>query len=87
MGVISARDKKQEKGPECPLIFISLMDKYRALKFLQRETGDKITIYPRGMLRWQDLSAYKEATGNTISYFEAELIMGIDAIFEGREDG
>ena len=87
MGVIKEPQMKEATGPECPVSLIDVFEKYRAIKFLQRETGDKITIYPRGMLRWQDLNAYKEATGNTISYFEAELIMGIDSIFEGREDG
>ena len=87
MGVISARDKKQEKGPECPLIFISLMDKYRALKFLQRETDDTIVIIPRDALKWQDLVAFRDVAGYGISLFEAEVIMGLDGIFEGREDG
>lgn len=84
---IAVKEKKDKKGPTCPFAFILTHDKYRELKFIQRDNGDNITIYPRDMLRWQDLNAYKEATGSTISILEAELIMGIDGIFEGREDG
>jgi len=39
------------------------------------------------MINWRDLVAYKSMTGETISLLETELIMGIDAIFEGRNDG
>jgi hypothetical protein len=38
------------------------------------------------MINWQDLVAYKSVTGETISLLETELIMGIDAIFEARDD-
>lgn len=87
MGVLQSAAKKEESGPKCPDIFIDTMDKYRALKFLQRHTSDSIRLYPRDMLTWRDLLDYQKATGHHISMLEAELIMGIDAIFEGREDG
>lgn len=87
MGVIEAASRKETKGPECPSIFIGTFEKYRGLKFLQRETDDSIRLYPRDMLTWRDLLDYQKATGHHISMLEAELIMGIDAIFEGREDG
>ncbi|ATE85640.1 hypothetical protein PF617_gp55 [Salmonella phage St162] len=64
-----------------------MWDKYRNLKFIQRDTGESLVLCPRGIIKWQDLIAYKSVTGDTISVLEAELIMGIDAIFEGREDG
>lgn len=87
MGVITDATQKDDGGPECPSLFVSTFEKYRELKFVQRDNGDSIVIYPRDLLRWQDLTAYKEATGQRISYLETELIMGLDAIFEGREDG
>lgn len=87
MGVITAAERKEDKGLECPPLFCDTFEKYRELKFVQRDNGDSIVIYPRDLLRWQDLVAYKEATGQRISYLETELIMGLDAIFEGREDG
>ena len=87
MGVIKSAEKTQQSGPDCPDIFIGTFEKYRALKFLQRSTNDSIRLYPRDMLNWRDLLDYQQATGNNISMLEAELIMGIDAIFEGREDG
>lgn len=87
MGVVKESDRKDERGPECPHCFVGTVEKYRELKFIQRETGDTIHIYPRDMLEWSDLKAYKDITGHEISMLEAELIMGIDAIFEGREDG
>lgn len=87
MGIIKKAERKEQKGPECPLIFIPTFEKYRELRFVQRVDDDRIVLYPRDMLSWQDLNAYKEATRTTISILEAELIMGIDAVFEGREDG
>jgi hypothetical protein len=86
-GLIKSAERKEDRGPECPPLFIGTMEKYRELKFVQRDNGDSIVIYPRDMLRWQDLISYKEATGQRISYLETEIIMGLDAIFEGREDG
>ena len=44
-------------------------------------------IYPREMLKWSDIVDYKAVTGQRISIMEADLIMRIDAIFEGRHDG
>lgn len=87
MGVIKESDRKEDRGPQCPPSFIGVFEKYRELKFIQRETGDTINIYPRDMLNWNDLMAYKAITSQEISMLEAELIMGLDAIFEGREDG
>lgn len=87
MGVISEPERKEERGPSCPPIFSGTFEKYRELKFIQRETGDTIKLYPRDMLTWPDLTAYKSATGQEITMLEAELIMGLDAIFEGKDDG
>lgn len=70
-----------------PGIFAGVWDKYRNLKFIQRDTGESLVLCPRDMINWQDLVAYKSMTGETISLLETELIMGIDAIFEGRNDG
>lgn len=86
MGLVEGVEKQTERGPECPPVFITTLDKYRELKFIQRDKGDTIVSYPREMLTWQDLVAYKSITGQAISMLEAELIMGIDAIFEGRND-
>ena len=87
MGVIKAAERREEQGPECPLIFAGTFAKYRELKFIQRETDDSITVYPRDMLTWQDLAAYRDVTRQQFTMLETELIMGLDAIFEGRHDG
>lgn len=87
MGVISGVQRNELKGPECPLIFTGVFEKYRELKFIQRDSGGTIKIYPREMLTWQDIAAYKAITGQDIGIMEADLIMRIDAIFEGRHDG
>lgn len=86
MGIV-VQDKKERDEPQCPAFFAGAHDKYRELKFMQRDNGDSITLYSRDAIGWRDLIAYKEATGNEISLLETEVIMGIDAIFEGREDG
>lgn len=86
MGVIKSANRKEDKGTQCPLFFAQTFEKYRELKFVQRDNGDNITIYPRDLLQWSDLVAYKEVTGQQITILEAEVIMGIDAIFEGRLD-
>lgn len=88
MGVIDESHRAaQQRGPECPLEFLSTFEKYRELKFSRRVTDDEIKLYAREMLNWQDLVAYRDITGQNISMYEVDLIMGIDAIFEGRDDG
>lgn len=87
MGIIPTSDKTDPAGPSLPGIFVAVWDKYRSLKFIQRDTGDSIVLSPRDIISWQDLVAYKSVTGEAISLLESELIMGIDAIFEGRDDG
>lgn len=73
--------------PSLPSVFVGVWDKYRSLKFVQRDTGESVVLCPRDIIKWQDLVAYKSVTGDEISLLDAELIMGIDAIFEGRDDG
>ena len=87
MGIIQAAEKTPEKGPECPAIFTDVMAKYRALKFDQRKPDDAVKLYPREQLSWQDMAAFQQTTGERITLLESELIMGLDGIFEGREDG
>lgn len=87
MGIIQAAEKAPEKGPECPAIFTDVMAKYRALKFVQRKTDDAVKLYPREQLSWQDLAAFQQTTSERITLLESELIMGLDGIFEGRDDG
>ena len=79
--------KKEDKGPECPSVFLDVFDKYRALKFVRRETEEAVKLYARDMLNWQDIIAFKAATGHSLSILECELIMGLDAVFEGKDDG
>jgi hypothetical protein len=87
MGVITTAARQIDSGPQCPPMFVAVFDKYRSLKFVQRDNGESLVLYPRDQIKWQDLVAYKSITGDSISLLEAELIMGIDAIFEGRDDG
>lgn len=87
MGVITATAKQDASGPGLPDIFVSVWDKYRSIKFVQRDTGESLVLCPRDIIKWQDLVAYTSVTRDTISLLDAELIMGIDAIFEGRENG
>lgn len=87
MGVITAAEKQEETGPAMPAMFSGVWDKYRSLKFVQRDTGEAVVLYPRDTLKWQDLVAFSSVTGETITLLESEIIMCLDAIFEGREDG
>lgn len=88
MGVI---DKPQRAaltgGPQCPPVFLCTFEKYRELKFTKRITENEVKLYARDTLNWPDLLAYKSVTGQNVSMHEADLIMGLDAIFEGRNDG
>lgn len=87
MGVIdSAQRTAQDSGPECPPVFISTFEKYRELKFIRREDESGVKLYARDMLEWSDLVSYSQITGQNISMFESELIMGLDAIYEGKDD-
>lgn len=87
MGVITKAERIETKGPECPLVFYGLMEKYRSMKFLRRLTEDTVLMYPRDMLTWQDLDAFQRVSGQSLTMLESELIMGIEGIFEGRNDG
>lgn len=87
MGIIQSAERREQKGPECPSIFIGTLEKYRELKFVQRDTGDSFVVYPRETLSWADLDAYQRVSGQRLSMLESELIMGIEGIFEGRDDG
>lgn len=86
MGVITKADRAaQEEGPLCPSVFIGTFEKYRELKFVRKSTVDEVKLYPRDMLTWQDIIAYKSATMQELSIIEAEIIMGLDGIFESRD--
>lgn len=87
IGQITAAKQQEEIIPPLPSMFAGLWDKYRSLKFIQRDTGEAVVLCPRDIINWHDLVAYKSVTGETISLLECELIMGLDAIFEGRNDG
>lgn len=86
IGQLQESEKTEETGPACPPLFLGVFDKYRMIKFAQRHTDEAVKLYAREMLNWQDIIAFTSATGHSLSLLEAELIMGIDAIFEGRED-
>lgn len=87
IGQLPDAPKREDKGPECPSVFLDVFDKYRALKFVRRETDEAVKLYARDMLNWQDIIAFKAATGHSLSILECELIMGLDAVFEGKDDG
>ena len=87
MGIIKEVKRKELSGPECPVMFLSVYEKYREMKFVQRDTGNLLRLYSRDMLTWQDIAAYKSVTGQEISMLESELIMGLDGIYEGKDDG
>jgi hypothetical protein len=87
MGVsIDGNRTARDEGPKCPSEMLSTFDKYRSIKFTRRVTADDIRLYARDTLCWGDLVAYVKMTKNDISIHEAELLMGLDAIFEGRDD-
>lgn len=87
MGVIDSAESAARTGePECPPCFLGTMEKYREIKFIRKVEEDGAKLYARDMLSWQDLISYSQVTGNQISMHEAELIMGLEAIVEGRED-
>ena len=87
MGITTAAAAADDDNVPLPALFAGVWDKYRSLKFIQRDTGESLILCPRDIIKWQDLVAYTSATGDAISLLETELIMGIDAIFEGRDDG
>jgi len=85
MGLMQAPEVKQETGPDCPVLFLDVFEKYRELKFMQRDDGDRVILIPREPIKWADIKDYKDVTGRDISHLETELIMSLDAIFEGRD--
>lgn len=65
---------------------MSVFEMYRQIKFAADDSGEELKLYPREQITWQDLVAYNSLTGQNVSKFEVDLIMGLDAIFEGREN-
>lgn len=88
MGVIKRAERTaRDEGPACPSCFVPLFNVYRELRFAVDRSGDVNTLYPRNQLSYRDVDAYKRVTQHDLTIHEVELIMGIDAIFEGRENG
>lgn len=88
MGVIEADTRPAlPEGPDCPVEFMGLYSTYRDLKFQRLETEDGVTLFPRDQISWQELDAFSRMTGASINPHSARLIMGLDAIFEGRNYG
>ncbi len=84
MGVIEKANRtEQAKGPECPLIFISTYEKFKSLKFAEAQHEDKVVLVNRGQIRFSEIKAFKDTVGYDLTYLDVELIMGMDALFEG----
>lgn len=87
MGVATGGKRAvRDEGPKCPPSMLSTLDKYREIKFTRRVTDDAIRLFARDNLSWQDLVAYSQMTGVKLSIHEVELIMGLDAIYEDRDN-
>ncbi len=86
MGLITGEEPAEEVSPVLPSDMLPAWEKYRGLKFMQRVGEDgRLVLHPRDALTWAELVAYGGVTGDKITPFESDLIMGLDAIFEGRE--
>lgn len=72
----------EETPPECPSDMMKIMDKYYALKFVSRNN----VLIPREMLQYHHLTAYAELHKQPFSLLEVDLIIGLDALFEGRNE-
>lgn len=72
----------EEVAPDCPSDMLRILDKYYALKFVSRNN----TLYPREMLQYHQLTAYAELHKQPFTLLEVDLIMGLDALFEGRNE-
>lgn len=88
MGVIQADTRPAlPEGPECPAELMNVYTAYRELKFQRLETAEGVVLFPRDQISWPDLDAFSRMTGANINPHSARLIMGLDAIFEGRNYG
>lgn len=88
MGVIEADTRPAPpEGPECPSEMDAVYSAYRDLKFQKLETSEGVMLFPRDQISWQELDAFSRLTGANINTHSARLIMGLDAIFEGRNYG
>lgn len=88
MGVLASDNRPaQDEGPQCPSSLFSTFNKYKDLKFAKRITDSEIKLYARDTLNWADLVAYSRMMKSDITIHEAGLIMDLDSIFEGRDDG
>lgn len=88
MGVIEDTPQPpQRNGPEMPDDMAPLYAKYKRLRFGRKVDADAVTLVPRAALQYAELQAYSQISGDAFTPLEADIIMSIDAIFEGSEHG
>lgn len=87
MGVIQKAPDARNDGPELPGELAELYGHYRRLKFSMNRTEDGLVLIPRDQLGFADVAAYCQTMGASLEPWEVDTIMGIDGIFEGRENG
>lgn len=74
--------EQEEVPPDCPPDMMRILDKYYALKFVSRRN----VLTPREMLQYHHLTAYAELHKQRFTLLEVDTIMGLDALFEGRNE-
>lgn len=87
MGVTTGKEETMRDSPKLPDSMAYLYDEYRKLKFSIAKKDDGYVLYPRSQLTYTELNSYIKLTESLLKQWEVNLIMDIDAIFEGRSHG
>lgn len=86
MGVVQAEPPPRE-SPEMPAAMLPVYAKYKRIRFGRMIGDEAVTLIPRRPLQFAELAAYSQITGDEITPLEVDVIMSIDAIFEGSKHG
>lgn len=85
MGIVTEQKELKRDTPKIPESLIYIYEEYRKLKFSIVKKDGSIVLYPRQQLTYAELDSYSRVTQSKLKTWELNLIMDIDAIFEGRE--
>ena len=87
MGVIKEAPQPEGRAqPDFPDGMESVYSHYKRLKFGRMVADDVVTLMPRDAIGFTDIRSYCRLHDVELSPHEVQIIMDIDALFEGREN-
>jgi hypothetical protein len=87
MGIIKeAPQPEGREEPDFPDGMDGIYSHYKRLKFWRMVADDVVTLMPRSAIGFTDIRSYCRLHDVELSPHDVQIIMDIDALFEGREN-